>query len=279
MLPELLKIGSFPIRSWGVMLALSFFVGVYYIHLVTRRHNRPFEPYLTTAYIMIIGGVLGARLSYVFLHWSEFSGNLLAIINPFQHGQYGIAGLNLYGGLLGALAGAIVFLRLQKMSILDVFDFFAPTLAIGIGISRIGCFMNGCCFGTPTDLPWGVVFPAGSLPFYTYGFAPLHPAQLYSSAYGFALFVILHFMLKKRKFVGQLVAFTFVSEAFFRFVIEFVRYYEQAMLFRIGNFQPTYNQVVSLALFITGIVLFITQRHKKPSDPIIESPGETSVAE
>lgn len=269
MLPDLFRIGSFPIRSWGVMLALSFFAGVYYIWWMTRRHNRPFEPYLTVAYLMIICGVLGARLSYAFLHWSEFSGNLLAIVNPFQEGQYGIAGLNLYGGLLGSLVGAVVYMKVKHMRVLEVFDFFAPTLALGIGISRIGCFMNGCCFGTPTDLPWGISFPPGSLPSFTYGTAHLHPAQLYSAAYGFALFVLLHWLLQKRHFVGELVAVTFVAEAFFRFLIEFVRYYEPAMLFSLGGIEPTYNQVVSLALFITGIAIFFVQRRKPPEPPAV----------
>ncbi|MBD3257334.1 prolipoprotein diacylglyceryl transferase [candidate division GN15 bacterium] len=262
MLPELFHIGSFPIRSWGVMLALSFFAGVFYIQWMTRRHNRQFEPYLTVAYLMIIAGVVGARFSYALLHWSEFSDNLLAIINPFAEGHYGIAGLNLYGGILGAIGAALIYLAVKRMNILDVFDFFAPTLALGIGISRIGCFMNGCCFGTPTDLPWGMSFPAGSLPTFVYGTLPLHPAQLYSAAYGIALFVILHWMLQRRVFVGQLVAVTFVAEAFFRFIIEFVRYYEPAMLFSLWGVEPTYNQVVSVGLFVAGIVIFLLQRRK-----------------
>ena len=270
MLPELFRIGDFPIRSWGVMLALSFFVGVYYIRWVCIRYNRPFEQYLTVAYIFIICGVVGARLSYAFLHWREFSGHLLNIVNPFAGGAYGISGLNLYGGILASLGGAILYLKLEKLSVLDVFDHFAPTLGLGIGISRIGCFMNGCCYGTPTDLPWGISFPGGSLPFYQYGDLPLHPAQLYSSAYGFALFMVLHLMLRRRVFVGQLVAVTFMAEAFFRFLIETVRYYEPAMFFSLWGIEPTYNQVVSLGLFVAGVLIFILRRKYRLD---VETPG------
>jgi len=263
MCPELFHVGPLPIRTWGLMLALTFLAGLYFLKRVGKRDDRDFEIFLTIAYIMIIGGVIGARLSYVLLHLSEFSGNIGAIVNPFQSGQFGIAGLNLYGGILVAIGGAYLYCKIKKLPVLDIFDYFAPTLALGIGISRIGCFLNGCCFGTPTDLPWGITFPVGSIPFMVYGYSPLHPAQIYSSLYGLALFVWLHFMLKRRRFVGQLVAVLFVAEAILRFLIEYVRYYEDAMFFSFAGTEPTYNQVVSLALFIAGIVIYFLKRNDR----------------
>ncbi len=272
MYPELFHIGPIPIRSWGVMLALAFLCGVYYVRAVTRRDGKSFEPFLTIAYIMIIGGVVGARLSYVALHWSDFSDNLIAIINPFHSGQFGIAGLNLYGGVLLAIGGSWVYCRLTKLSVLEVFDYFAPTLALGIGISRIGCFLNGCCFGTPCNLPWAVEFPVGSIPYTVYGSQPIHPAQLYSSLYGFGLFILLHYMLKHKKFDGELVGVTFMAEAFFRFLIEYVRYYEKEMWFELWGLHPTYNQVVALTLFILGLVIYIVQRRRsRTGKPVEES--------
>ena len=83
MFPELFQIGPFPIRSFGIGLALTFLFGVYYVKRIAARDKRPFEPYLIFAYIMIIGGVVGARLFYVILHWSDFTNNLGAIYNPF----------------------------------------------------------------------------------------------------------------------------------------------------------------------------------------------------
>ncbi len=257
MYPELFHLGPIPIRAWGAALALAFLAGVYYVRRVTSRENKPFEPYLTFAYIMIFGGIIGARLSYVFLHWSDFSGNLPAIFNPFQSGRFGIAGMNLYGGILLGMAASIVYARCKKMSILEVFDYFAPTIGLGIGISRIGCFLNGCCFGTPTDLPWGVQFPIGSIPWAVYGSEHLHPSQLYSSLYGFGLFFLLHYLMKRRRFVGQLTALLLMAEAVFRFAIEYVRYYESEMHFSLLGMHPTYNQVVSWGLFISGGVVLI----------------------
>lgn len=262
MLPELFHIGPVPIRSYGLLLAVSFFLGVYYVKRMTEKDGKKFEPFLTVAYIMIFGGVIGARLFYVLVHLDEFEGHWLDSINPFGGNQFGIAGLNLYGGVLLAIFGTVAYCKWKKLSLLDVFDYFAPTLALGIGITRIGCFLNGCCFGTPTDLPWGVSFPAGSIPSYIFGDAHLHPAQIYSSLYGLLLFVILHFMLKKRKFIGEVVSILFMSEALFRYLIEFVRYYEDAMYINILGMHPTYNHLISISLFTTGLVIYFYNKKR-----------------
>jgi phosphatidylglycerol:prolipoprotein diacylglycerol transferase len=266
MLPDLFQIGPVPIRSFGIGLALTFLFGVMYVRRMTMRDDKPFEVYLTFAYIMIFGGVIGARLSYALLHWSDFSDNLLAIFNPFQSGQFGIAGLNLYGGVLMAMGGAYLYARLKKFSILEVFDYFAPTVGLGLGISRIGCFLNGCCFGTPTSLPWGVEFPVGSVPYMIFGSQHLHPAQIYSSLYGFGLFFGLHFMMRRKQFTGQLVAVLLMAEAAFRFAIEYVRYYESAMHFTLWGMQPTYNQVASWALFFGGLAIYIVGLRRVKSE-------------
>jgi len=258
--PEILKLGPMTIRAYGLMLALSFFAGILYVQRLSVRTGKPFEPFLAIAYIMIGGGVIGARVSYVFLHLSDFADNWTASFNPFASDQFGIAGLNLYGGVFLALAGTLVYCRLKKLSVLDMFDYFAPTLGIGLVLTRIGCFLNGCCFGTPTDLPWGVVFPAGSIPCSVFGEVHLHPAQLYSSLYGLGLALLLHFMLKHRKFIGQIVAVLFMVEAVFRFAIEYVRYYETAMHFSLDGLSPTYNQVASAGLFALGVAIYLYQR-------------------
>lgn len=261
--PELFHIGPVPIRAFGLMLALSFLAGVFYIQRVTTRDRKPFETYLMFAYIMIFGGILGARLSYVALHWSDFSGNLLSIINPFQSDQFGIAGLNLYGGILLGMIGSIIYARIKAIPVLDVFDYFSPTVALGIGISRVGCFLNGCCFGTPTNLPWGVEFPPDSIPYQVFGAQYLHPAQIYSSLYGLGLFVVLHFLVKHRRFAGQVTAIYLMTEAVFRYLIEYVRYYESQMHFTLWGMHPTYNQIVSLGLFVAGLVIYLHRaRHR-----------------
>ncbi|HOD67007.1 MAG TPA: prolipoprotein diacylglyceryl transferase [candidate division Zixibacteria bacterium] len=262
--PELFHVGPVHIRSYGLMLAISFLLGVLYIWRVARRDGKPFEPLLTVAYLMTIGGIIGARLFYVLVHLDEFSGNWTRTFNPFSSSEFGIAGLNLYGGVLAAIVASFVYLRAKKLSVLDTFDYFAPTLGLGLLFTRVGCFLNGCCFGTPTELPWGISFPEGSLPYYIFSDAHLHPAQLYSSLYGGLLLIALHYVLRHRRFVGQAVALLFMIEAGFRYAIEYVRYYEDEMHLTVGSMHPTYNQLVSLGLFVLGLGLYLYQRRRAP---------------
>lgn len=260
MYPDLFHIGPIPVRSFGLMLAISFFLGVFYVKKVSERDKYPFDPLLNIAYILIIGGIIGARISYVLLHLNEFAGRWTDSFNPFSSEQFGIAGLNLYGGVVLAILGAWAYCFFKKLNVLQVFDYFTPTLGLGLAVTRIGCFLNGCCFGTPTDLPWGISFPEGTLPYAVFGDAHLHPSQIYSSLYGLFLFFLLHYVVKHRKFFGQAVTILFMSEAVFRFAIEYVRYYEDAMYFSIGGIHPTYNQVISVLLFVTGALIFVMRQ-------------------
>jgi phosphatidylglycerol:prolipoprotein diacylglycerol transferase len=262
MLPELFQIGPFPIRGYGLMLALSFIAGIFYIERITRRDGLNFERYIAIAYISIIGGVVGARVAYVLFHLEEFSGHWGSTFNPFSGESYGIAGLNLYGGVILAVLGSFAYCKLRKMPILETFDYFAPTIGLGLAITRLGCFLNGCCFGTPTGLPWGISFPEGSMPFFVFGNLHLHPAQLYSSAYGLGLFLWLHWLMKRKSFDGQLIALLFMVEAVFRYGIEYVRFYEDAMYISVLGMNPTYNHLMSISLFLLGVVLYVVPWHR-----------------
>ncbi len=263
MCPELFHIGDFPVRAYGVMLAISFLVGVFYIERVTRRDGLRFDTYLIIAYLNIAAGVIGARAAYVLFHLDEFSGRWEATFNPFAGGHYGIAGLNMQGGVILAVIGTWVFCHIRKMSVLEVYDYFAPTVGLGLGITRIGCFLNGCCFGVPTDLPWGIAFPEGSMPHAIFGDLHLHPSQIYSSLYGILLFIVLHYLLKRRRFDGQVVAVLFMVEAVFRYAIEYVRYYENAMHFDLLGMHPTYNHIMSIGLFLLGLGIYVWAKRRR----------------
>jgi phosphatidylglycerol:prolipoprotein diacylglycerol transferase len=192
----------------------------------------------------------------VAVHLSDFADDPLSAINPFQGGRFGIAGLNLYGGVVLALIGAWLYMWVKKLPWTAVFDMLAPTVGLGIGLGRIGCFLNGCCFGKPTDLPWGITFPHESIPESVFGHVALHPAQLYSSAYGFILFFVLHTLLKRKTFDGQVMAVYLMFEAVFRYLIEYVRYYENEMHLNFLGMDPTWNQLISIGLFALGVVIY-----------------------
>jgi phosphatidylglycerol:prolipoprotein diacylglycerol transferase len=260
MCPELLQVGPVVVRSYGVMLALSFLLGTLYVWRMAQRFDRPFVVLLGMAYVLIIGGILGARLGYVVIHLHEFADDPWAVVNPFGQDQIGIAGMNVYAGMLLAMLGAWLWCRWKGLGVLDTFDLFAPAFALGLGLTRIGCLLNGCCFGTPSELPWAVSFPPGSIPYAFLGATTLHPTQLYSAVHGLVLFGLLHLILMRRRFAGQVVAVLLVVESTARYLIESVRFYETKMYVTWSWWQPTYNQLVAIALLSAGIVVYVTGR-------------------
>ena len=262
MYPELFKIGPVAIRSYGLMLAISVLLGVFYVYKMAKRKGYDFDRLFSLAYILVFGGIIGARLAYVLFHIPDFEGHWLDTINPFGTDQIGIAGLNLYGGIILAVLLAYLYMLWRKLPILQTLDVFAPTVGLGLVFTRIGCFLNGCCYGTPCNLPWGVHFPEGSIPYYTFGNTAIHPSQLYSSLYGLIIFLFLHWRLKHKQFDGQVVGLLFMVEAVFRYAIEFVRYYENAMHIHFFGMQPTYNHLIAIAQFLLGLTIYIVQYRK-----------------
>ena len=266
MCPEFFHIGPFALRAYGLTLALSFFVGLALIARESRLLRVDVERTSNFAFILIAFGLLGARLGYVVYHLGEFSGHPLNIINPFASGErFGIAGLNLQGGMILAFVAGWVYVRRWKMSLPATLDAVVPAVAFGIFLTRIGCFLNGCCFGVPSSVPWAVSFPEGSPAYAFLGSIAVHPAQLYSSAYGLALFFVLRRVNRRPHNTGVTTAIFFMIEAVFRFVIEFVRYYETEMWFEVGPLKMTYNQLVAVGLFIIGVVFWWNSRRAVPA--------------
>jgi phosphatidylglycerol:prolipoprotein diacylglycerol transferase len=262
MFPEIFHIGPFVLRSFGLMLALSFLAGIVYIRRRALRENVDVNFVLNLAFLVIFAGILGARVFYVVFHWSDFSDNPFSAFNPFGSGQFGIAGLNLYGGIVFAIFTTIWYVRRKKQSLWQIVDIFSPAVALGIFIARIGCFLNGCCYGIPGDLPFCVAFPEGSIPHAHFGDQPLHPTQLYSSLYGLLLFLILHQVDKRKKFMGATFALLLMSEAVFRFAIEYIRYYEPEMVTQLFGITFTYNHLIAIALFGFGFGLWFILRQR-----------------
>jgi len=188
---------------------------------------------------------------------------VLDIFNPFGSSEgFGIAGLNMQGGVILAIVSALVYTRIRKQSIPAVFDLFAPAIGLGVCLTRIGCFLNGCCFGTECHLPWAVHFPHGSIPYSYLGDVPVHPAQLYSSLYGLILFLVLSYVEKRKRYLGLTFSLFLMIEAFFRYLIEYVRFYESQMHLSLFGVDLTYNHVVAILMFLAGLVLLILARRK-----------------
>ena len=227
MYPILFEIGPLTVSTYGLLLAVSFMVGIILALKRSQERGLNQNQMINMSLLIMLASIIGARIMYVIPHWDEFSANPLDIISPFQSsGMIGLTGLTMYGGFIAAILVSILYLRHNRLSVWKACDAFAPSIALGIGISRIGCFLNGCCFGLPTDSVFGVAFPAFSAAGSFYPEVSLHPAQLYNAVLGFGLFGLLFWLDRKRRFDGFLFALLLITEPISRFTVDLSRYYE-----------------------------------------------------
>ncbi|MDZ7338143.1 MAG: prolipoprotein diacylglyceryl transferase [candidate division KSB1 bacterium] len=264
--PVLFKLGPLQIHAYGLMLATSFVLGIL---LAARRAKKVgIDPnrIMDLGVVVAVSAIVGARLFYVVRHLDEFRGHWTDTFNPFQStGQVGIGGLTLLGGVILALVTSYIYLRAKGLPFLRVADMVAPSLGLGIFLTRIGCFLNGCCYGVPTKLPWGVSFPEGCAAHWQYGSVPIHPTQLYSSLGGLIIFLALLALDRRRAFDGYLFYFFLIFYGLGRFLVDFVRYYEPSMvLMRLGSVAISYNQAISLLMLLAGALgLFLGARKSR----------------
>jgi phosphatidylglycerol:prolipoprotein diacylglycerol transferase len=176
-----------PIRGYGLMLLIAVASGVGLAGWRARRMGVSPEVIYSLAFWMFVFGILGARAFYVIEYWDEFQRptpkeTLLAVINVTQ------GGLVVYGSVIGGVAAGAVFLVRHKIPVLAIADVVAPSMVLGLALGRIGCFLNGCCFGGVCELPWAVQFPARSPPYFRqHQLGQLHGFQIAESESGGAV--------------------------------------------------------------------------------------------
>ncbi len=175
----------------------------------------------------------------------------------WETGEFRLQGATFYGGAIfgcAAWAAMLAARRQRSVPVLGWFDALAPCIAAGHAIGRVGCFLGGCCYGLPTDLPVGVVFPEGSLPYAQYGSTPLHPTQLYEAAFLLLIFFLLMTMPQKGAFARYLILY-----GAGRFLIEFLRADDRGSLPLCPFFTPA--QGISLVLILIGAVSLAASCH------------------
>lgn len=267
--PDLFRIGPLTLHAYGLMLTLSFILGLLLaLRRAPRRHVAR-EHVLDLFQIIILAAIVGARILFVVFHLDLYEDRWWRVFALWE------GGLTLYGGLLLAIAAAWLYLRLRRVPFLVMADVMAPSLGLGIMVTRVGCFLNGCCYGLPTDCPLGVRFPPGSEAAETartllvreQGVSPLdiplapaiHPAQLYASLGGALILAILLLLDRRPRRPGFLFAAFLVLYGIHRFVVDQFRYYEDAM--RVLG--PSVNQWLSVGLVAAGLLLFAWIRRRR----------------
>ena len=209
MLPVLFRIGSLDITSFGVMVALGALVGLWVFRRELSRSGLP-EAAMDAAVYGLVGGLLGAKLLYVFEHLDESSFFALFLDR---------GGMSWFGGFVGGLLAGLITIRAKRWPLAAVLAAATPALAIGQMLGRIGCFLVGDDYGHATSLPWGVAFPQG-LPPTT---ERVHPTQIYEAIF-LAFFAWLLIRWRRRGLSDRTVLGRyFVGVGAFRFALEFVR--------------------------------------------------------
>ncbi|MCK4904980.1 prolipoprotein diacylglyceryl transferase [bacterium] len=267
--PILFTIGQFEIYSYGVLMALAFYLSLYLLikdanqppilpaseqahHETTGEQTRKpagktgidTSTVLDIVFWIILSGILGGKLAYIFFNLP------LYIQNPLDASLWR-GGFIFHGGFFLSLATVFFYTKKKKLSYIYIVDLIIPYVALGQAIGRIGCFLNGCCYGKPTNLPIGKVFNLNSPAGYHYGALPLHPTQLYSSIFLFILFLLLKKTRENQKFKGKTLLVYLILYPTFRFFLDFLRGDGLEIFFyRLTLFQIICAGIVGISLVV-----------------------------
>ncbi|EKD27578.1 MAG: phosphatidylglycerol-prolipoprotein diacylglyceryl transferase [uncultured bacterium] len=255
MYPELFNICGIPIFSYGFFLALGFILATYSLVETGKRFNLNNDHLMDLAIYALISGIVGARLLYIIINFPYY------IQNPLEIIMINRGGLVFYGGFIASVITCMYYIRSKKMPFLTTGDCIMAVLPIGQMFGRIGCFMNGCCFGSPSVLPFRVTFPITSHAFYHYQeFTPVHPVQLYESLLTGLLFLFLVTIIERKKFDGQIIALYGMLYPIIRFLLEFLRGDNDKILTGL-----TMSQFISIVIFIisASIYRYLSLERKK----------------
>ena len=221
MFPQLFHIGSFSLPTYGLLVATGVLVGMWIsVRNCARLGINPEDAWNLGIYV-VLAGIVGSKVLYVINEWGSYSGHLGDIFSLSTLQAGGVFS----GGLIAGLAVAIWYIRKHSIPALATCDAFAPGLALGHAIGRLGCFSAGCCFGKETHHFWGVVFtnPLANSISATPLNVPLEPTQLFEAAVELANFFLLMWMFKRRKFDGQVLSTFLIIYGTARFFLEFLR--------------------------------------------------------
>lgn len=251
MYPVLFRIGDFTFYSFGLMLALAIIVPALFVcRPLLKRHDVPpdfiYEAIITTA----VGGILAARIWYMFEHWSE-------TVNDFWGVVFTGEGFTWYGGLVGGVGLTMLLCLWRKVPLGLLFNIAAPGLAVGYAIGRIGCQLAGDGdYGKPSDLPWAMGYPNGTVP--TPPGVEVHPTPVYETLTMFVVFLVLYWMAKKAQPGWYVFGWYLVLSGAERFLVEFIRINP---IWFAGLTQPQWMAIGSIVI---GTAVVIYTRGREP---------------
>ncbi len=272
MYPELFRIHNFPVNTYGVLLAAAFLLALVVAARLAARDGLPRERIYDLGLWLLLAAIVGSKALMLVVE-PEYRANPLHLLSLDFLRSGGV----FYGGLIAAVATAVLLVHRFRLPWWKTADAFAPAIALGQAIGRQGCFAAGCCWGKPTTLPWGVHFTEAGheitgVPTET----ALHPTQLYESFAAFAVFLFLLWLHRRKIFDGQVVLFYGVLYSVLRFAVEFFRDDPRGDLFGLTSLTGlSTSQLISLIVFAASLY-FLVARWRRSST---SSPREEQAAE
>jgi phosphatidylglycerol:prolipoprotein diacylglycerol transferase len=258
--PLLLDLGVWQVTSYGLALTLGFGLGIGMMWVRGPRHGLLAEPLLGVSIVIVVSSIVGSRLFLALTSPAASDETWLDALNPFASGT-GIFGLSVMGGLPAATGCAWLYLRLRGLPVLAYMDLGAPSVAFGAGVTRIGCFLNGCCHGVVCDWPWAVRFPSGSLAHSALGDVAVHPTQLYQSLAGFAIGFGLLALARRELPAGSVVSAMICTMGLQRLAIEMFRHHAGGEIwFQLGGGVVSVYQGAALSLVVIGAAGWVASR-------------------
>ncbi len=261
--PVLLTIFGHEIHFYQIAYPLSMLFGIIISSRRAKKEGLSEEAMLGAFLFCLIGVLIGSRLLEVLVRLPYYIDHPKKIFTMRR-------GVVLYGGYLGAVVGGLGYMKYKKLSFLPYVDIASTYFGAGLFIHRtFGCFMAGCCYGAPTNLPWGVVFPEGSPAYKVYGYLPVHPSQLYEALLGLLMFGIMMFYRYKRpkRTYGELFALQITIYGIGRFLLEYMR--GDGIRGIYGPFST--SQWISIAMLISAGILAAYIRKYGEKTPAAET--------
>jgi phosphatidylglycerol:prolipoprotein diacylglycerol transferase len=246
-------LGGLSVFGFGTLLVLAFLCSTSLAWWRARREGLDPDVILDMAFWVFLFGMVGARVFYCIEYWGVDIKNWVEVF------QYWKGGIVFYGGLLGAIVGFFFYRRWHPFPLRPYMDVLAPSIGIGMMFGRLGCFLNGCCYGHVSQLPWAMSFPQPSPPWQHHRALGMisssavrslavHPTQLYSAIDGLVLFLVLSAFFPLRRRDGAVMGILMLTYPISRFLIEFLRNDEPAFFAGL-----TISQNISVAFFLVGL--------------------------
>jgi phosphatidylglycerol---prolipoprotein diacylglyceryl transferase len=264
----LFSLGGFTIYAYGVLLAAAYLLGLQFALVRARARGLDGQRVMDLGIWIIISALVGAKLLLLIVDFKQFTSHPRDLLDLARSGGV------FYGGLIAAVIVALFYLRRHKLPLWTTTDVFAPGIALGHIVGRLGCLMAGCCFGRQTSVPWAITFrDPGALAQGTPLGVPLHPTQLYEAgAEALILAILLVFERRGRPFPGRTFWSYMLLYGISRFVVEFYRGDSRGMVFDLVST----SQFVSIILVPLAIVMLVVLGRRP--DPARQAAAQRTAA-